>query len=59
MFVRSEATLCLICGNYFCCKMEYYYRKSRKCSRHVDKGGVSSLRTPQVEIFIHRTLVEP
>jgi hypothetical protein len=35
--VCSEAALCLICGNYFCCKMEYYYGKSGECSRHADK----------------------
>ncbi|CAM6028185.1 unnamed protein product [Sphagnum balticum] len=35
--VPDEAALCLICGNYFCCKMEYYYGKSGECSRHADK----------------------
>jgi len=45
--VCSEAALCLICGNYFCCKMEYYYGESGECSRrHADKGGVSKLLAP-------------
>ncbi|KAH9567603.1 hypothetical protein CY35_03G035000 [Sphagnum magellanicum] len=36
--VPDEAALCLICGNYFCCKMEYYYGESGECSRrHADK----------------------
>jgi hypothetical protein len=43
--VPDEAALCLICGNYFCCEMEYY-GKSGECSRHADEGGVSKLLAP-------------
>jgi hypothetical protein len=43
-FVCNETTLCLICGNYFCCKMEYYYKKSGKCSKHVNKCGLSKFK---------------
>jgi len=30
-----------------------------ECSRHANKGGLSRLLAPQVEILVHRTLVEP